>query len=278
MKWNLVFGTLVLSLGLCSQSFGAGCLIDRLLGAKGCGGGSCCEPTCGSASSCCEPSCEAPACDPCGCDDGCSSKRCGLSLKGLLGGRKCRPGCGPSCDPAPSCVAASCGCDAGPSCDSCCDVGCKRTGGLLGRLKNLHSKNCCEPACGAPAACAAPAACNACPVASSCCGGCAPCCRGLGALRARLAKLLPCKRCEKSCCDSGCSNACSSGCGNGCTSGCGAAAGCGGGASGSIIHSEPAAAPANESEVETDVPPAPTVDPSAFLPRGRIIRASATSR
>ena len=55
MKWNMVFGALVVSVGLCSQSFGFE-LLDRMLGLNDCGCNSCCQKSC-------EPAC--------GCDKGC---------------------------------------------------------------------------------------------------------------------------------------------------------------------------------------------------------------
>ena len=55
MKWNMVFGALVVSVGLCSQSFGFE-LLERMLGLNDCGCNSCCQQAC-------QPSC--------GCDKGC---------------------------------------------------------------------------------------------------------------------------------------------------------------------------------------------------------------
>ncbi len=55
MRWNMVLGALVLSVGLCSQSFGFE-LLDRMLG-MGCGcdaQASCCEKPCGAAAATCE--------------------------------------------------------------------------------------------------------------------------------------------------------------------------------------------------------------------------------
>ena len=54
MKWNMVFGALVVSVGLCSQSYGFE-LLDRMLGLNDCGCNSCCQKSC-------EPAC--------GCDKG----------------------------------------------------------------------------------------------------------------------------------------------------------------------------------------------------------------
>ena len=90
MKFSKFLGALVLSAGLCSQSFGAG-LLDRMVGG-GCGP-SCCEPSCCDAgkachdpacgtagNGCCDPGCGSAGgngcCDPCG--SSCGKKRCGL--------------------------------------------------------------------------------------------------------------------------------------------------------------------------------------------------------
>jgi hypothetical protein len=85
MKWNMFLGALVVSLGLCSQSFGFD-LLNRMLGRNSggccqsqCCETSCCEPTC-CEPACCEPACCEPACceqqsccDSCG--DDCSGNR-----------------------------------------------------------------------------------------------------------------------------------------------------------------------------------------------------------
>ena len=66
MKWNMVFGALVVSVGLASQSFGFE-LLDRMLGLNDCGCNSCChkaEPACG-----CDKGCEAAEAS-CGCATG----------------------------------------------------------------------------------------------------------------------------------------------------------------------------------------------------------------
>ena len=142
MKWNIFLGTLVLALGLSTQSFGFE-LLDRMLGTSssccdsGCDTG-CCEPACGAEDNCCDDGCEAscgcePACgaeDSCcddGCDSGCDSacsKRCGGLLDNLFSIRiHKRSCCDDSCD-------ASCGCE--PACgaeDSCSDDGCEASCG-----------------------------------------------------------------------------------------------------------------------------------------------------
>ena len=115
MKWNTIVGTIVLSLGLCSQSFGFD-LLNRMLGSSGCGcdngaknccapGPSCCvkKPDCGP--KCCVKKCEPilsrfclkKCCNDCSkcCDKGCADKGCAA--------------------PAPTCAAPApaCGCDGG---------------------------------------------------------------------------------------------------------------------------------------------------------------------
>ena len=105
MKWNMLLGALAVSVGLCSQSFGA-TLLDRMLG-TGCGCNSCCE----TAPSCCaaaEPSCCAKA-EPSCCAPAAAEPSC------------CAPAA-PTCEAAPSCCAApSCGCESAPSCGcGCC--------------------------------------------------------------------------------------------------------------------------------------------------------------
>src|SRR5688500_7134322 len=54
MQWNMILGSMVLGLGLCTQSFGFD-LLDRMLGASGCG----CQTSCCTSA---RPSCGAPAC------------------------------------------------------------------------------------------------------------------------------------------------------------------------------------------------------------------------
>jgi len=82
MKWNMVFGALVVSVGLGSQSFGFE-LLDRMLGLNDYGCNSCCDP--------CEPAC--------GCDKGCE----------------------PSCCAEVACCEPSC-CAATACCEPACDV------------------------------------------------------------------------------------------------------------------------------------------------------------
>ena len=102
MKWNMIIGALVLSLGLCGHSF-AGGLLDKVLG----GGCDACD--CEAAPSCgCE---EEPTC---GCDSGCTG--CDISC-GLLSAL-----CNLKLPALPS--LHGCGCDSCGDCDSgCADSG-----------------------------------------------------------------------------------------------------------------------------------------------------------
>lgn len=242
MKWNMLFGALVVSVGLCSQSFGFE-LLDRLLGASsgGCGGcNSCCEASCCDA----EPSC-------------CAAE----------------PTC---CAAAPTCCAAEPTCCEASACDSCnsCNTGCckKKHCGLFGGCHGLfggcHSckKSCCAPAC-EPTCCAAPACEPACCAAEpTCCE--APACNSCnsGCCKKKHCGLFSgLFHCKKSCCNS-CSscNSCNSCCGdnNGCAGGCNS---CGGGAA---------------ADSGSDVPPAPPVaDQSASVQgKRRIVQTSSVAR
>ena len=108
MKWNVIVGSVVLAMSVCTQGFSGG-LLDRMLGASGCS--SCCDSSCDS---CCEPACGAPAacCDQepaCGCPE----PACG-----------CEPACGaePTCCAEPACCDS--GCNSCCKKRSCCDDGC----------------------------------------------------------------------------------------------------------------------------------------------------------
>ena len=65
MKWNILVGSLVLGLGLSTQSFGMD-LLDRMLGMDYNG---CCDTA-----SCCETNCVDPG-PSCGCETGCDAVR-----------------------------------------------------------------------------------------------------------------------------------------------------------------------------------------------------------
>lgn len=171
MKWNMLLGAVVVSMGLCSQSFGFDLLSRMLNRGHGCCQTQCCE------TSCCEPTCCEPAC----CEPAC---------------------CEPACEPA--CGEQSC-CD---SCNSCCRPKLCLFGRLKG-LFDCHrcgKQSCCEPACGEQAccepACAEPACCE-----QSCCDPCNSCCKRKRC--GFLANLFKKHRCKSSCCNS-CSGGCDS--------------------------------------------------------------------
>ena len=153
MKWNLLVGSLVLGLGMSTQSFGFE-LLDRMLGGGDCGcesnccESSCCEPKCCKVKcckqKCCEPKCCEPkcckvkcckpkCCEPKCCEPKCCEPKC---CKVKCCKEKC---CKQSCDSCDSCCKRglfdrifakkccnSCGCDNG--CDSGCDSGCSSCG------------------------------------------------------------------------------------------------------------------------------------------------------
>lgn len=281
MKWNIIVGSMVLGASLCTSSF-AGGLLDRMLGLKGCGCDStCCDTGCGAGPSCgADPSCgcESACGNGNGCGNGCgAAPSCGCESACGSGN-----GCGNGCGAAPSCGCESAcgsgcgnGCGAAPSCGcetaapSCCKPRRKPLLELLGAVKckkdalisKLRSANsCCDTGCGAAPSCGCESACgsgcgNGCGAAPSC--GCevATCDSGCGGARVGLlSRIFKHKR--SACCDSACDS-------------CGVAASscnsCGGG-------SAPAAQAA-------PMPPAPVVDPSAYLQSNRrVIQATSYVR
>ena len=292
MKWNIVVGSLVLGASLCTPSFGGG-LLDRMLGMRGAGCDSaCCDTGCAAAPSC---GCEISACDPCA--TACAPARHG-GLFGRLKGHGCDSGCAAAptcgceisaCDPcgaAPSCgceISACDPCGAGPSCGveiaSCDPCGCDPCAKprrrplmeLLGRAKchlgklGAHRACCdtvaCDP-CAAPSCGCEISACDPCGAAPSCgveiaaCDSCAApsCGRRCGGLLGKLFQ-------RKACCDT--MVACDTGCSS-CSSG--------------YAPSAPVAAPQVGGEA-APMPPAPIVDPSAYLQSNRrVIQATSYVR
>ncbi len=174
MKWKVFLGTVVLSVGLCSQSYAHG-LLDQLLGT----GGGCCEPepTCCEQAppSCCEPEpqcCEQEQEQACCEKPSCCKKRCGLldGLKDLFPCHRCgkkscckqekvccekpEPKC---CEPEPKC------CEQEQVCchrkKRCCRRNLLDT--LFGCRKRCKKRSCCHQApscCGGGAAAPAEAA------------------------------------------------------------------------------------------------------------------------
>jgi len=256
MKRMMYLGALVLSVTVCSQSFGFE-LLDRMLGHKGCAsccepgcdagagctepgcdagaGNGCCEPACGAGNGCCEPACDAGAgngcCEPaCGAASCCGvKKKCDLfgGFKGLCAKlkRKHHRGCCSSCTEP--------GCDAG---NGCCEPACGAGNGCAEPACGAGN-GCCEPACdaGAGNGCCEPA-CGA----ASCCGVKKKCCRHplrdmFAALKAKHArKHSCCSSCTEpgcdagnGCCEPGCGAEPACGAGNGCCEpACGAGTGC----------------------------------------------------
>jgi hypothetical protein len=310
MKVNMLMGSLVLGASLCTPSFGGG-LLDRMLGMRGAGCDSvCCDTGCAAAAPSCGCEISAPACDSgcapaCGggllsrlkgrlCDNGCAAPSCGCEIADPSCGCEIAPACGDACGAAPSCgceIAPACGdaCGAAPSCgceiasgDPCgCDSGCKPrrrplmellgkakcTLGKIGSHRASCDSGCADPSCGCEIA--APVCDTGCGAAPSCgceiaaCDPCAApsCGRSCGGL---LSKLFQRKNrgCDTMVCDSGCASGCSS-CGSG---------------SVSYPSSAPVAAPAIRGDA-APMPPAPIVDPSAYLQSNRrVIQATSYVR
>jgi hypothetical protein len=272
MKWNIVVGSLVLGASLCTPSFAG--LLDHMLGLRGAGCDStCCDTGCGAGPSCgCESAC-GPACGvgpSCGCESACGPA-CGAGPS-----CGCESACGPACGAAPSC-----GCET--ACAPACDTGCcqprrrplhellcaakQKKDHLLHRLH--HRNNCCdtgcasacEPTCAAVPSCGCESACGAgCGAAPTCgCEVAAPCCdSGCGGHHHGLLHRLFKHRRNNACCDTAC-DAC--GVASSCSS-------CGGGV----------AAPAASGDA-APMPPAPVVDPSAYLQSNRrVIQATSYVR
>ncbi len=314
MKLKTLIGSVVLGASLCTPSFGAG-LLDRMLGMRGAGCDSaCCDTGCAADPSCgCEIS--APACG--GCADACAPVcRPGLlsRVKGRLGSSACAATCGceisaPACG---GCGSSSCdgGCSAAPSCgceiascDPCgCDTGCKPRRRplmeLVGKAKcslsNLGSRRaCCDSGCDPCGdVCGAPSC--GCEIAAPACGGCgsSSCGGGCSAAPSCGCEIAACDPCAASCapkcggllsklfkrknrcCDSyvSCDSGCASGsCGGGCSS-------CGGGSTTYGTSSAPVEAPVVHGDA-APMPPAPIVDPSAYLQSNRrVIQATSYVR
>ncbi len=246
MKWNIFVGSLVLGLGLSTQSFGFD-LLDRMLGADY---GGCCEKA-----ACCETSCGCEVDPGCGCDDGCATKGCGKAkcrrpLLDLFKSHKCNSGCADKCcdvDPGCGCEVVDPGCGCNDGCDSKCGAKkcCRRP--LLDLFKRSCKSGCADKCCDVDPGCG-------CEVVDPGCGcddGCSS--KGCGRKKLNLLdRIFGCKRCKTSCCEPAC----------GCDPGCGCEPDCGVPMKGF----SPKEADVDEA---APVPPAPVVDPSAFLPTKR---------
>jgi hypothetical protein len=159
MKWSHLFGTLFVSLSLITPGYSLD-LLDRMLGATGCG----CEVSCCEVRSCAKP---APSC---GFELGptCAAPTCGHEA----------PTCGQE---TPTCGVESpaCGCDVTPSCGSERKVCVNRyRKPLLVNLKEVFcSPRICKPSCTTvePTCAGAPKE-PTCAVAPKCCDVAAPSC------------------------------------------------------------------------------------------------------
>ncbi|MFO1066172.1 MAG: hypothetical protein U0892_20115 [Pirellulales bacterium] len=271
MKWNILVGSLVLGASLCTPSFAGHGLLDRLLSLKGAG----CDSTCCDTNACsADPSCGVES--PCG---GCAAgPTCGVESPcgGCNAGPSCgvESPCGNGCGAAPTCGVESCG----PSCgveSACCKPRRKPLLELLQaahckakNVKNrLHSLSLCNKGCDTGCASACEPTCG---VADPSCGCEAPCAAGCAAA--------PSCGCEAPVCDTGC------GCGpkkcgllsklfkhkSGCDTCCDAISSCG------CTGGAPAAAPAAAGAAPA--PPAPVVDPSAYLQNRRVIQPTSYVR
>ena len=258
MKRTILVATLVLGSSVCSQSFGFD-LLDRMLGLKGCGAHSTCcdtvvcdtgaygcaaEPACGCEAPCggscvAEPACGCEA--PCGGACGCAEPACGIEAP-----------CAPACEPTCGAAAACCG------------------KGHRGLLHKLFGNHCGGGGCDAGCGC----------VAEPACGLEAPCGSGYGCA----APACGCEVAGPVGCDSGCcgskrphllarlfgGHGCDSGCDAGC---CDTMPSCGCSSTGMAA---PVAAPPVQIQDAAPMPPAPVVDPSAYLnSKRRVIQASA---
>lgn len=281
MKWNMLVGSLVLGASLCTPSFAGFGLLDRMLGLKGSGCDStCCDTGCGAG-----PSCGCEVAGPsCGCESACAPA-CGNSCGAAPScGCESAPACGNGCGAGPSCgvesacgAAPSCGCETAPSCGcetSCCKPrrkpllellhAAKHKGHCLAHHLKRRNNGCdngcasaCEPTCGvADPSCGCESACGAAPSCgcevATCDSGCG---RGHKGLLARIFK----HKHNRGGCDVGCDS-------------CGSSAGCSSCGGGGV------AAPAASGDA-APMPPAPVVDPSAYLQSNRrVIQATSYVR
>ncbi len=220
MKWQMMVTSLVLGLGISTQSFGFE-LLDQMLGI----GGNGCD------SKCCD--------DHAGCkvDPGCGVKHNGCCDKGRhrFGKRHGNGCCEPKCKVDPGCCVKDPG---------CCG---KRRGHGCGVKHN----GCCDKHNG-------------------CCDKPKSCCKKR---RCLLDALFSCKR---GCCDKGCDHkhGCEAKCkvDPGCCvkdPGCHVDPGCCGG--------HPVPAETKDAGPKAPMPPAPIVDPSAYVPsQRRVVQVSST--
>ena len=220
MKWQMMVTSLVLGLGISTQSFGFE-LLDQMLGIGGRG----CDSKC--------------------CDDhaGCCAKK--------------HHGCEAKCAVDPGCGVKSKG---------CCDRGRRSCASKRRGCCHREAKCAVDPGCGVKrhGCCAKSNGCSA--KGNGCCDKGTSCCKR----RCLLDALFSCKRCcnngcasKSSCCEAKC--AVDPGC---CVDpGCHVHPSCGG-------HPAPAQ---KDGGAKAPMPPAPIVDPSAYVPsKRRVVQVSST--
>jgi hypothetical protein len=241
MKWNILVASMVLGLGLSTPSFGD--LLDRMLGSNGCG----CEQKDGCAQKCGDPKCDGK--DACAQKDGCCQKECGpkCARRGLLnlgcaqkdGGKD---GCGQKDGCKDPCQKDGCG-----QKDGCKDGCAQKCGGLFGG--GLLGGCAQKDGCGGKDGCKDPCQKDGCkdPCAQK---GCTQKSGGPSLLE----RIFACRR-----------DACGE-------SKCGKDGKCGDKGDDKVPEAEKAPATA-----DAPVPPAPVVDPSAFLKSQRRVITASTS-
>ncbi|MFW6170620.1 MAG: hypothetical protein ACODAD_09030 [Planctomycetota bacterium] len=259
MKWNILLGSLVLSLGLGTQSFGAN-LLDRMLGANYNGD---CDTVTRCETSVADPSCgHEEVADDC-CVPPVQTCRKTPLLDMLRGCR--RDSCCDPCDEAvcveDPCLEPTCGVE-DPCGDQACGACVKcRKRPLLDMLRSLRQKAtcdpCCEPTCGVEDPCLEPT----CSYEDPCGDVVCDCCRARKRPGLSLLKRIFGSRKKVVCRDA-------------CEPTCGHEPSCG---FETAPPSEPTEAKEGdgdedgdeEGDEEDEVGPAPVVDPTAFLPTKR---------
>ncbi len=273
MKWNMILASLVLSVGLCTQGFGFE-LLDRMLGISG--GGcetKCCDGKGGKGANGC-------AADKSSCDGkGSSRSGCGLF------GHRCKDDCDGKVNGKNGCDGGKNGGKANGACG--CDGSKGRTrhplfGGHSGCDNGKGNGNGCDGGKngGKGDGCISHSR------RASCYDACKKSCMGKGNGNGN-GKCGADNGGKGNGCDGG-KSACDSGCRRGLLDrifGCGHDRGCDGKANGhgtcgcdggKVMKSAPAAA-SDEGAVEEPMPPAPVVDPSAFLPTRRNVVPASTN-
>ncbi len=178
MKWNMVLSALVVSVGLCGQSFGFE-LLERMLGLNDCGCNTCCTktaPSCGCDKGTGPSSCEAAAAPSCGCaapaapSCGCAAPAAAAPSCGCAAPAAAAPSCGCA---APAAAAPSCGCAAPAAAAPSC--GCAAPAAAAAPSCGCAAPAAAAPSCGCAAAAPSEPSCGS--AGTGCgshsgCGGC----------------------------------------------------------------------------------------------------------